>query len=70
MVQLKSTQIAKDGLQSFRSILSAISTPTYKLAKFLVPMLKHLTTNEGAIKNSFTFAEEFQSFDSKLVIAS
>ena len=30
-------KIVTDGLPSFRPILSAIGTPTYKLAKFLVP---------------------------------
>ena len=46
-------------------ILSAIGTPTYKLAKFA--MLELLKTNEYPFKDSFTFAE-LQSFDSKLVI--
>ena len=50
--------------------MSAIGTPTYKLAKFLVPILEPLTTNEYTIKDSFTFVEELQSFDSKLVMAS
>ena len=59
-----------DGLPFFRPILSAIGTPTYKFATFLVPMLEPLTTNEYTIKDSFTFAEELQSFDSKLVMAS
>ena len=63
-------KIVTDGLSSFRPILSAIGTPTYKLAKFLVPMLEPLTTNEYTIKDSFTFTEELQSFDSKLVVAS
>ena len=63
-------KIVRDGLPSFRLILSAISTPTYKPAKFLLPMLELLTTNEYTIKDSFTFAEELQSFDSKLVMAS
>ena len=45
-------------------------TPIYKLAKFLAPILEPLTTNEYTIKDSFTFAEELQSFDSKLVMAS
>ena len=63
-------KIVTDGLPSFRPILSAISTPTYKLAKFLVPMLQPLTTNEYTVKDSFTFAEELQSFDSKLAMAS
>ena len=63
-------KIVTDGLPSFRPILSAIGTPTYKLAKFLVPVLELLTTTEYTIKDSFTFSEELQSFDSKLVIAS
>ena len=62
-------KIVTDGLPSFRPILSAIGTPTYKLAKFLVPVLEPLTTNEYTIKDFFTFAEELQSFDSKLVMA-
>ena len=36
----------------------ALNTPTYKLAKFLVPILKPLTTNEFTVKDSFHFAEE------------
>ena len=63
-------KIVTDGLPSFRLILSAIGTPTYKLAKFIVPMLEYRTTNEYTIKESFTFAEELQSFNSKLVMAS
>ena len=63
-------KIFTDGLPSFRPILSAFGTPTYKLAKFLVPILEPLTTNEYTIKDSFAFAEELQSFDSKLVMAS
>ena len=38
--------------------MSALNTPTYKLAKFLVPILKPLTTNEFTVKDSFHFAEE------------
>ena len=48
-------KIVTDSLPSFRPILSVIGTPTYKLAKFLVPMLEPLTTNEYTIKDSFTF---------------
>ena len=33
-------------------------------------MLEPLTTNEYTIKDSLTFAEELQSFESKLVMAS
>ena len=42
----------------FRPILSALNTPTYKLAKFLVPILKPLRTHEFTVKDSFHFAEE------------
>ena len=42
----------------FRPILTALNTPTYKLAKFLVPILKPLKTNEFAVKDSFHFAEK------------
>ena len=63
-------KIITDSLPSFRPILSAIGTPTYKLSKFLVPMLEPLTANEYTIKDSFTFTEQLQSFDSKLVMAS
>ena len=34
----------------FSPILSAFNTPTYKLEKFLVPILKPLTTNEFTLK--------------------
>ena len=34
-----------NGLPSFRLILSAIRTPTYKLAKFLVSVLSDITEN-------------------------
>ena len=63
-------KIVTDYLPSFRPILSAIGTPTDKIAKFLVSMLEPLTTNEYTIKDSITFAEELKNFDSKLVMAS
>ena len=44
-----------DNCPPFRPILSAINTPTYKLAKFLVPILKSLTSNEYRVKDSLTF---------------
>ena len=42
----------------FRSVLLFLITPTYKLAKFLVPILKPLATNEFTIKDCFHFAKE------------
>ena len=46
----------QDNCPSFRPILSAIGTPPYDLAKFLVPFLKPLTENEYTVRNSFSFA--------------
>ena len=53
----------------FRSILLAINTPTYLLAKYLNPILSPLTTNEFTWKNSFDFAEEVVNCDHNLFIA-
>ena len=36
----------KDGVTPFRPILSDIVTPTYKIAKFFVPLLASLRSNE------------------------
>ena len=47
-----------DNCPPFPPILSAINTPNYKLAKFLVPISKSLTSNEYTVKDSFAFAEE------------
>ena len=50
----------------FRLILSAIGTPTYKIAEFLVPKLSSITSNKFTVKDSFAFAEEVVHQDSKL----
>ena len=42
----------------FQPILSAIITPTYKLAKFLVPISKSSTSNEGKGKDYLAFDKE------------
>ena len=47
-----------DGCLPFRQILSVLQTPTYNLAKFLVPILDPLTKNEYTVKDSFHFAED------------
>ena len=47
-----------DNCPLFRPILTDLNIPNYKLAKFLVPFLKSLTTNEFTVKYSFHFAEE------------
>ena len=38
-----------------------IGTPTYKLAKFLVPILSPLTSNEFSVHDSFSFADKVSS---------
>ena len=54
----------------FLPILSAIGTPSYKLAKFLVPKLSSFTFNEFTVKDSFAFAEEIVQQDGKLFMGS
>ena len=46
-----------DNCPPFRPIMSAIRTPTYNLAKFLVPLLETITTNMYTVKNSFEFSK-------------
>jgi hypothetical protein len=59
-----------NGVPKFRPILSAIGTTSYKLAKFLVPLLKPLETNEYVVKDSFAFATEVRKFNPILTMAS
>ena len=58
------------GLPLFRPILSAIGTPTYKLAKFLVPFLSDIAQNEFTVKDSFTFVDDILTQNSDLYMAS
>ena len=60
----------KNGLPPFSPILSAIGTLTYKLAKFLVPVLSGITQNEFTFKDSFTFFDEILTQDSGLCMTS
>ena len=53
----------------FRPILSALNTPK-KLAKFLVQILKPLTTIEFTVKDSFHFAEEIVDQQHELFMGS
>ena len=59
-----------NNIPQFRSILSAINTQVYKLAKYLVPILSPLTVNDYTVKESFTFAKEVITFDHNLFMAS
>ena len=42
--------------------MSTIGKPTYKSAKFLVPILLPLTSNEFSVYDSFSFENEVSSF--------
>ena len=59
-----------NALPRFRPIFSAIGTPTYKLAKFLVPVLPDITQNGITVKDSFTFVDETLTQSSDLYMAS
>ena len=59
-----------DGYPPFWLILSALMTPKYNLAKFLVPILNPLTKTEYTVRDSFLFAEEMCKQDPTLSIGS
>lgn len=50
--------------------VTLLSPPTYKYVKFLALLLVPVTTSEFAIKDLFTFAEEFQTLEFKIVMTS
>ena len=54
----------------FGPILSAIGTPTYKLAKDLVPKIASITANEFSVKDTFCFAEEIVNENSNFIMSS
>ena len=53
-----------------RTILSAIGTPTCKLAEFCDQLLKPLTNNKYTRKDSFSFAKEVLQFKASLFMTS
>ena len=59
-----------DNCPPFRPILSAIKTPSYNIAKHLVPILEPITTNKFTFKNIFEFAKEVIEQDSGLFMSS
>ena len=54
----------------FRCILSAIKTPSYSVAKFLVPHIEPITKNNFTVKNSFEFCKEICEQNSEYFMAS
>ena len=59
-----------NGFPKLRPILSALNTGTYKWAKFFVPLLRHLTSNQFTLKDSFEFAKIICEQDAGLFMAS
>ena len=49
--------------------MSAKGIPTYKLAKFFVPLLEPLTYKQYTIKDSVSFCEELKHFNTNLTMA-
>ena len=64
-----SQKTLKNGLLVLKLILSAIVTPTYKLAKVLVPILPDIIQNDITVQDSFTFVDEIWTQDSDLNVA-
>ena len=50
--------------------MSVIKTPSYNIAKHLVPILEPITINKFTIKNSFELAKEAVEQDSGLLMIS
>ena len=46
-----------NGFPKLRPILPAVNTGTYKWAKFFVPLLRYVTSNQFTLKDSFEFAK-------------
>ena len=50
--------------------MPAVKTPTYNLAKFIVPLLEPITTNMYTVKDSIEFAKEIADQDPGFFMAS
>ena len=59
-----------DSCPLFRPIFSPINTLIYNLAKFLVPVLKSLSSNQSTVKDSSAFAVEIVEQDFVFFIGS
>ena len=59
-----------EGCLPFRQNLPTLQTPTYKLAKFLVPVSESLTTNKYTVKDLFIFVTVIVDQDSSSIMVS
>ena len=66
---LKVPKPVVDNMPKFRTIFSAINTPGYNHARFLINILEPLIHNEFTVKDSFSFANEITNYDSSLFMA-
>ena len=53
-------KVHKEGIP-LRPILAAYNTASFKVAKFLVPILSEFTTNDYTLKNSYDFCNEMKN---------
>ena len=51
----------------FNLFCPQLNTPTYKLTKFLIPVLKSLISNEYTVKDSLACAVKIVEQDSKFL---
>ena len=49
----------------FRPIFAAYNCPTYKIAKYLVPLLNPLSNSEFTVENSYEFVSQISNFSYK-----
>ena len=63
-------QTARKQLSTIQAILSAIGATTYNIAKFLIPVLKPLTTNDYTLKDTFEFSRGILNKNPNLFMAS
>ena len=59
-----------DGLPKYRPIISQIGSATYKIAKYLLPFLEPLTSNEYTVRDTFHFVSMLNNKDHHLIMAS
>ena len=62
-------KVHKEGIP-LRPILASYNTPSYKLAKYLVPLLQPFSENEFTLSNSSKFADEILTQDTDLYMVS
>jgi hypothetical protein len=65
-----SPKVHKPAPIPLRPILAAYNLPNFNIAKYLVPLLSPLTTNQFSVKNSFEFSKTIQDINPKHFLVS